>query len=596
MGKDKKPKLSKKELRKLEEKALRKAEKKAAEKAAKKRDAMKKATKKGKVESAARPTESATDSATGADSTERHPHLQHLDRVGELTAVVNDPTATKKARAAAEAELAELRATGEEINAKKASKKPEAEKTIAEQDAEMKERIKAKRAQRDAEAASVPGSVERLRKLQQDVADRQGIPGPAEVEEARAEKAKKITLADVTPDAPEPLAEELVDSSGVVTDTGAAAEEAIAEATGTQASTPVESTVEFAKPSEAPKVDFEVNGNGQYKVKRLSDGRMVGYTRTTTYIDCLEDKTTLTKWKMRMLLEGVAAAEEPGEREGVTSQIRELAHRRDVAIAKARKQDRKGKLQPGQLAMLVDGAWGDFKKAMDALADEIFELGGGREAATKGTDIHALCELYDAEGMDAVQEKLDAGEITPADFADVEAYADACRRLGLKVVASEQVIVNDDLKVAGRLDRIYLAKLPEIRDPKTGEVLRVADTRAKRYVGDVKTGRVDYGQAKIAQQIRMYAESSAYDLDTHERSSHGANRTVGLLIHLPAGAAKATVHIVDLATGGRGNKLAGEVRAFRNEGKKAINLNIDLLEITAAAQVDADTESADGEE
>lgn len=586
MGKDKKPKLSKKELRKLEEKALRKAEKKAAEKATKKREAMKKATKKGKVDSAARPTESATDSATGADSTERHPHLQHLDRVGELTAILNDPTAKKKARAAAEAELAELRAAGEEINAKEP-------KTIAEQDAEMKARIQAKRAQREAAGASVPGSVERLRKMQQDVADRQGIPGPTEVEAERAEKAKKITLADVTPDAPEPLAEELVDGGGVVTDTGAAVEEAIAEATAAQASTPVESAVEFAKPSEAPKVDFEVNGNGQYKVKRPSDGRMVGYTRTTTYIDCLEDKTTLTKWKMRMLLEGVAAAEEPGEREGVTSKIRELAHRRDVAITKARKQDRKGKLQPGQLAMLVDGAWGDFKKAMDALADEVFELGGGREAATKGTDIHALCELYDAEGMDAVQEKLDAGEITPADFADVEAYADACRRLGLKVVASEQVIVNDDLKVAGRLDRIYLAKLPEIRDPKTGEVLREADTRAKRYVGDLKTGRVDYGQAKIAQQIRMYAESSAYDLDTHERSSHGANRTVGLLIHLPAGAAKATVHIVDLATGGRGNKLAGEVRAFRSEGKKAINLGIDLLEIAAAAQADADAESGE---
>ncbi len=589
MGKkDKKPKLSKKEQRKLEEKAARKAAKKAAEKATKKREAMKKATKKGKVEGADRPTESASDSATGADSTERHPHLQHLDRVGELTAILNDPEAKKKARKAAGAELAELREAGEKINAKKAE---QSEKTIAEQDAEMKERIKAKRAQRDAEGAGVPGSVERLRKMQQDVADRQGIPGPAEVEAARAEAAKKITLADVTPDAPEPLAEELTDGSGVVTDTGAAADEAIAEATAAQASTPVESAVEFAKPSEAPKADFEVNGNGQYKVKRLSDGRMVGYTRTTTYIDCLEDKTTLTKWKMRMLLEGVAAAEEPGEREGVTSQIRELAHRRDVAIAKARKQDRKGKLQPGQLAMLVDGAWGDFKKAMDALADEIFELGGGREAATKGTDIHALCELYDAEGMDAVQEKLDAGEITPADFADVEAYADACRRLGLKVVASEQVIVNDDLKVAGRLDRIYLAKLPEIRDPKTGEVLRVADTRAKRYVGDLKTGRVDYGQAKIAQQIRMYAESSAYDLDTHERSSHGANRTVGLLIHLPAGSAKAAVHIVDLAAGGRGNKLAGEVRAFRNEGKKAINLNIDLLDIAAVAQADADSES-----
>lgn len=581
MGKDKKPKLSKKELRKLEEKALRKAEKKAAEKAAKKREAMGKATKKGKVDSAARPTESATDSATGVDSSERHPHLQHLDHVAALTAVLSDPSTKRKARAAAETELAQLREAGEKINAEKA---PAAEKTIAEQDAEMKERIKAKRAQRDAEAAGKPGSEERLRKAQQKVADAQGVPGPEQVEAARAEKASTITLADVTP---EPPAEDPVDAD-------ASALEAIAEA-----STAVEEPVEFAKPSEAPAVDFETNGLGQYKVKRPTDGKMVGYTRATTYISVLEDTTALTKWKMRILLEGVVAAETPDAEgkmdEPVTAKVRDLLHNRDLAIVKARKADRKGKLQPGQLATLIDGAWGDFKRALDRLADEVFEIGGGREAATKGTDIHALCELYDAEGMDAVQEKLEAGEITPADFADVEAYADACRRLGLKVVATEQVIVNDDLKVAGRLDRIYLAKLPEIRDPKTGEILRVADARAKRYVGDLKTGRVDYGQAKIAQQIRMYAESQAYDLDTHERTSHGANRTTGLLIHLPVGSAKATVHIVDLAAGGRGNKLAGEVRAFRNEGKKAINLKIDLLEIAAAEQADADTESGEEE-
>lgn len=580
MGKkDKKPKLSKKELRKLEEKIARKAEKKAAEKAEAKRDKMKKATKSAKVKGADRPTESA-DSATGAvDTSERHPHLLHLDRVGELTAILSDDTATKKAQKAAAAELDALRVAGEKINA---------EKTLEEQDAEMKARIKAKRAERG--AAEVPGSVERLRKVQQDIADKNAWKGPDDVAADRAAAAEKLTLADVTPDASEQLPDETV-AAGVTTDTGAAVDEAIAEATS--ASTPVDSAVEnFAKPSEAPQVDFETNGLGQYKVKRLSDGKMVGFTRTTTYIAVLEDTTALTKWKMRILLEGVAAAETPDAEgrmdEPVTAKVRDLVHNRDVAIAKARKADRKGKLHPGQLATLVDGAWGDFKRALDKLADEVFEIGGGREAATKGTDIHALCDLYDSEGIDAVQDKLEAGEITPSDFADVEAYAEACRKLGLKVVAAEQVIVNDDLKVAGRLDRIVLARLPEIRHPKTGEVLRVADARAKRYVLDIKTGRIDYGTGKIAQQIRMYAESSAYDLETHERTSHGANRTAGLVLHLPAGSGEAKVHLVDLAIGGRGNKLAGEVRAFRNEGRKAIQLDTDLVALAAAAAESAE--------
>lgn len=519
------PKLSKKELRKLAEKAERKAAK-------------------GKKSEA-----------------ERHPHLDHLARIAELDAIVNDPTAKKKARKAAQAELDQLRAEGQaRIDAadkakskkgKKASKTESAaelvtpEQTADEIDAQIKARLNAKRAARD----------EALREMQADATAARTGRGEA------AAKVEEGTAADAVE---EPATDEPVESSA-------------------ETPSPVD---DFAAPSEAPRTDFETNGNRQYLVKRPSDGKMVGYTRVTTYIACLEDTAKLTEWKMRLLLEGVAAAETPDDGrvdpDPVTARIRDLAHRRDVAIAKARKQDRKGKLVVGQLATLVDGAMADFKRAMNELADELFELGGGRDAATKGTDIHALCDLYDAEGIAAIDAKLQAGDITPSDFADVEAYARTKKALGLEVVASEQVIVNDDLKVAGRLDRVYMAKLPKIVDGK-GNVVYPGDTRRRRYIGDIKTGRVDYAQGKIAQQLRMYAESEAYDLDTHERSSHGANRTHGLLIHLPAGSGEAHVHLVDLATGAEGNKLAGQVRAFRNSGKRAFDTKIDLLAVAAAA-------------
>jgi hypothetical protein len=330
---------------------------------------------------------------------------------------------------------------------------------------------------------------------------------------------------------------------------------------------------DFAQPSEAPKTFEEnVNGLGQYKVARPSDGKVVGYTRWTTYIDCLEDKTALEKWKARILLEGVAAleSEDYARDESVIVRVNDLVHRRDVAIAKARKADRKGKLGVGELATYVDGAWADFKKALDRLADEVFEVGGGREKAQKGTDIHALCDLAEREGIAAVGDLLNEGEITPADLADVEAYLDAIRRLGAKPVLAEQVVVNDDLKVGGRLDRVYMVKLP-------------GEQRGRKRVVDLKTGRVDYGTGKIAQQIEGYAGSVAYDPDTHERTPLGVDRTLGLLIHLPAGSGKATVHRVDLSLGRKGNKLAGEVRAWRNEGKRAIDLKADVLEEIAQA-------------
>lgn len=576
---EKAEKLSKKELRKLAEKAERKAaEKKAAKKRAKNAKA-----------------ETVTPDEVGQDVAEskkkgkkKHPHLEHLDRVGELTAIVNDPDAKKKARKAAEAELAKLREEGQaRIDAKDAERT--AEQTTEEIDAAIRERLSAKRAARaDENAADKPGSPERLRQLQQDVADANDWKGPREVEadraaaeqvdevaEKRAKKAAKKTVEEV--------------GAAIVAGDVEAAQEA-AEQGVAEVKAALEGDEEFGKPSESPKRwEDDTNGNGQYKVARPTDGKVVGYTRVTTYIDALEDKTMLTKWKMRVLLEGVAAAEElaataeKGQRiDSPTATIRDLAHRRDVAIAKARKADRKGKLVPGQLATITEGAWSDFKRAMDQLADELFEIGGGREKATKGTDLHALVDLYDSEGIDAVGAKLEAGEITPSDLADVEAYARATKALGLKVVAAEQVVVNDELKVAGRLDRVFLAKLPAIHDPKTGEEIRPADTRAKRYVGDLKTGNVEYSIGKIAQQIRAYAEGQAYDPETHERTSHGANRTTGILIHLPAGSAKATIHVVDLGVGGQGNKIVGEVRAFRNSGKKAIDTKIDLVELATA--------------
>lgn len=332
--------------------------------------------------------------------------------------------------------------------------------------------------------------------------------------------------------------------------------------------------LDFAKPSEAPRDDFEVNGNGQYKIKRPSDGKVVGYTRATTYIANLEDRSNLEKWKMRLLLEGVAINDtEPHERSEVGSEpvaaiMADLIHVRDVTIAKARKADRKGKLASGELATYVNGAWADFKKAVNALAESMLDLGGVHEKAQKGTDLHALCELYDREGIDAVGDLLTDGKITPADLADVEAYAEAIKRAGIKIVPEyiEQTVANHELKVAGRLDRVALVKFPGM-------------ARATRVVADIKTGRIDLGAGKIAQQLEMYAGATGYDLNTHEETDLKLSRTKAVVIHVPAGTGTAFVYPVDLVLGRKGNKLSGEVRAWRNEGKRAIDYATDLANV-----------------
>ena len=328
----------------------------------------------------------------------------------------------------------------------------------------------------------------------------------------------------------------------------------------------------FAAPSEAP-ATFSTNGLGQYIVKRPSDGKLVGYTRVTTYIDNLDDKTALSDWKLRILLEGLArnevevgtAESDAATPEHLLATIREAIHRRDHAIAKARKADRKGKLAAGELGPLIEEAWRDFKKAANEVAKQALNLGGVADKADLGTRLHELTELYDDKGLDAVAALLDAGEITPADFADIEAYGIALERAGVKVVANELQVVNHDLKVAGRLDKIVMAKAsPDAQ-------------RATKMIADVKTGKVDYAPGKIAQQLALYASSELYDPATHESSRLGASKTTALLIHLPAGQARCTVHVVDLATGRRGVALSGEVRRWRSESKRlAVDFKTDL--------------------
>lgn len=362
--------------------------------------------------------------------------------------------------------------------------------------------------------------------------------------------------------------------------------------------------VDFAKPSEAPR-ELEEGRNG-YKIIQLDetgkpDPRKVRQmTRVTTFVSNIDDETTLKKWEKRKVVEGLALDATSPESAGLVPKVNEIAHRRDVAIAKAIKADRKGRLGIGEVATLIADAEKAAKDAIDAIVEEAAELAGRNAKARAGTHLHALAEISDEKGIDEVRRMHEAGEtilnvetgedvpITATDLASIEAYDERMRRLGAKVVESEAVIVNDVMGYAGRLDRVIMARLPELTIGKgtPGEYVRPADQRARRYIADIKSGRVDLGAGKIARQLAAYAIGDLYDLETGERSRHSAVRDVALVFHLPQGAGVCTVHPVDLKAGAALLKLSAEVRRARNTGRKAIDTSVDITDLAAEGEVE----------
>lgn len=182
-------------------------------------------------------------------------------------------------------------------------------------------------------------------------------------------------------------------------------------------------TTTTTNPFTGPAKEIERDRWGRPLVIPPEGGKPVGYTRATTFVDCLEDKSNLMKWKARMAVSG-------------------LMRRPDL-----------------QLAVTATAA--EDKRKLDSLVEEALEAAGASASATIGTAIHALTE------------RLDRGEeltnIPPAYQADLEAYRAATSPL--EVVQIETFGVVDSLKVGGTWDRIVRYQGRNyIADVKTGSI------------------------------------------------------------------------------------------------------------------------------
>lgn len=229
------------------------------------------------------------------------------------------------------------------------------------------------------------------------------------------------------------------------------------------------------------------------------------YTRTTTFIDVLDDKANLAKWKMRMVLEGV---------------------RRDPSILE-------------EFAALED-PFGKDKGEADKIAHKAQEIADAGLKAALGTALHSITEDLDAGN--------ELGFIPDEFVKDIETYAEATE--GLEMVAIETFGVLDDFKVAGTFDRLAIYK-------------------GRLVVADIKTGGIEYGLGKIAMQLAAYSRMMRYDISTYERTPLVYNgltvdQEEGLIIHMPSGGGETTVVTVNIAKGWEGLHLAQEVRNWRS--------------------------------
>lgn len=487
-------------------------------------------------------------------------HLAHLERVGEIEAervnyisILEDPNSVKSDRKLAkkrltplDAELATLRKATEARTLEVAHEttgrnlKTLGEKS-AETDEEIKARVLARRAAREA---------------------LEGVPVNVTEEDVEA-----LVASDASPDAElerRPEGGQTEQEAGVihiedepVTIQKKAKEKTVTELHAIHVKESLEGTKDgfiLVDPEAVQPRDRW----GRPEIVR-ADGTTKGYRRMTTFIDVIDDKDNLVKWKGRVILAGVAATEQKIAGDGDlltidevgTESIIERVEAANQALERvvkgAKKAHKKGKIDEEELQIDLDDAEKAHRHALTDLAEEAFQAGDGYLKAETGTRIHKLTEF------------VDRGEPLPEDATDSErrdiaAYVAARDALGVEVKLIEQFVVLDDLEVGGTLDRLI-----RIDSPSLG--------RRVTAIGDVKTGRMDFGAGKMARQLAGYAKGKTYDWrdPEHVRKPLRANQQVGYIFNVPAGQGVCFVYELDLTLGARGLKLCKEIFDYRAE-------------------------------
>jgi hypothetical protein len=285
-----------------------------------------------------------------------------------------------------------------------------------------------------------------------------------------------------------------------------------------------------------PNLSVPRDGWGRPLVVPPTGGKPQGHTRTTTFIDCIEDKSNLIDWGKRMVLVGAA--------------------RRPDLVKQARHLNPEDKQD---------------KASLDSLAEQLTESSGANDKSRRGTYLHDLTEY------------VDRGEplpktISDQDLDDMAAYM--METAALKVIAVEQFVIVPELKVGGTFDRLSYYEGPG----PDGKPI------AGNFITDTKTGSVEYGKLKMASQLAVYSRGMLYDhtkfpVNPSDKKEFAAwkkteftaeeaasaysplppvNKDWGIIVHLPQGEGVCKLYWADLRIGWAAAQLALTIRQTRS--------------------------------
>lgn len=277
-------------------------------------------------------------------------------------------------------------------------------------------------------------------------------------------------------------------------------------------------------PTMRPEPDRD--GYGRYLIpNRDKPGHRRAYSRATTIAHTLSDEFLLTQWKRRMVAQGLVV--EPALLDRVQIAATELeAAGEDWRAAK------------------------EAKRALNELCDEAAAAAGAERGSHLGTALHALTEWSDAGRLDEV-------EVPEGLAADLAAYQATMAEAGISRPAEyiERVVVNYGVDAAGTLDRLLL--MPD----------------GRLVVGDLKTQKsIDFGWLEIAIQLAEYAYADAMLADVPGLGPElvampEVDRSTAIVMWLPVGQARCTLHEIDISAGWHAAQIATEVRRLRSLSK-----------------------------
>lgn len=271
---------------------------------------------------------------------------------------------------------------------------------------------------------------------------------------------------------------------------------------------------------------------GRYVWPHPETGIEQSWTRATTFAKTISDTYKLDMWGRRMTARG-------------------LTLRKDILAMVAATPD-------------------DEKDRLDGLCKEAADAAAARAGSNLGTALHTFTERMDRGEDVLIPDPWDA---------DVGAYQATMVEAGLRVLPEyiERMVCNTGFKegVGGKFDRIVECTKDCVASFKSGQTALL--TPGDRLIFDLKTGRdLQYGWGEIVVQLYLYA--SAATIWDRFKEEHlpmpRVRQDVGLVLHLPAGAAQATLYAIDLREGMRAAQLCEQIRQWRKNRTLAAQLMV----------------------